>query len=265
MEAQKQDLWEQLRHLDPVLAGEIQVIPLQLQEIHSLLGNNPQTALLSFYTTNQGTHVLVLRTTSQNKPKLSHHFCPEKTEETLQQWLIDQWFKPYQAYRLASEKSEQEALLGQWITSMPKCLNELAQRLSLRKLVSKHLQDITQLILIPHYSLHLIPFAALPLKDNLLGERFKLRIVPSAQILKFCCDRLPQSINTNPKGQSFAMIENATDNLAFSQYECNFLAEYFQVPHHQRLRGRTMATREQCSILLRQSHIQSLHAQQFSL
>lgn len=41
----------------------------------------------------------------------------------------------------------------------------------------------------PHLFLHQIPFAALPLKDGYLGDRFRLRYAPSLQVLGFCQGR----------------------------------------------------------------------------
>jgi len=59
LETQKQQVWENLRREDPVLAGEIQVNPLSLSEIQKLLYDQPNTAILSFYTTNSDTHIFI--------------------------------------------------------------------------------------------------------------------------------------------------------------------------------------------------------------
>ncbi|GAA0373789.1 CHAT domain-containing protein [Bowmanella denitrificans] len=45
-------------------------------------------------------------------------------------------------------------------------------------------QDITELMLVPHANLHILPFAALPLKNGTrLGERFALTRIPSANTI----------------------------------------------------------------------------------
>lgn len=49
LEAQKQKIWEEIRRLDPVLAGEIQVSALEFSTMQKLI-DKPNTALLSFYT-----------------------------------------------------------------------------------------------------------------------------------------------------------------------------------------------------------------------
>jgi hypothetical protein len=89
LEAEKQQIWEQLRRLDPVLAGEIQVTPLKFDDIQKLI-DQPTTAILSFYTTSTDTHIFVLR---QNKITL--HTCTGQGLETLQNWIVQNWLMPY--------------------------------------------------------------------------------------------------------------------------------------------------------------------------
>ncbi|BAY27098.1 TPR repeat-containing protein [Calothrix sp. NIES-2100] len=60
LEAQKQQVWENLRRLDPVLAGEIQVSNPNFSAIQKLI-DQPTTAILSFYSTDNDTHIFVLR------------------------------------------------------------------------------------------------------------------------------------------------------------------------------------------------------------
>ena len=60
LEAEKQQIWEQMRRLDPVLAGQIQVSPMNLSSIQQLI-KVPTTAILSFYTTSNDTHIFIIR------------------------------------------------------------------------------------------------------------------------------------------------------------------------------------------------------------
>jgi tetratricopeptide (TPR) repeat protein len=62
-EAEKLLIWEQLRRLDPVLAGQIRVNPLKFPSIQQLI-DKPTTAIISFYTTVSDTFIFVVR---QNK------------------------------------------------------------------------------------------------------------------------------------------------------------------------------------------------------
>ncbi|MEH2149488.1 hypothetical protein [Nostoc sp.] len=89
LEAQKQQVWENLRREDPVLAGEIQVNPLSLSEIQNLI-NQPNTAILSFYTTNSDTHIFAVQ---QNQITL--HTCTGEGLDKLQGWIEQNWLLPY--------------------------------------------------------------------------------------------------------------------------------------------------------------------------
>ena len=117
---------------------------------------------------------------------------------------------------------------------MQPTLAELSQRLQLQQLIDNYLQDIEELIIVPHLYLHQIPFAALPISPKVaenpettapvpqttgqtrdyrnfagmddisdtkptppinidnneyLSDRFRIRVVPSCQILDFCHQR----------------------------------------------------------------------------
>jgi hypothetical protein len=69
LEAEKQQIWEQLRRLDPVLAGEIQVSAPDFTTMQELI-DQPTTAILSFYTTSNDTHIFILR-----KNQITLHTC----------------------------------------------------------------------------------------------------------------------------------------------------------------------------------------------
>lgn len=228
LEANKQDIWRQIRKLDPILAGQKQIDSLDFEQIQGLI-SNPTTAILSFYTSKDNTYVFIL---TQNKTT-QLHTCQGQGFKTLQQWLLDNWLKTY-----LEDKNK-------WRENIDKNLKKLSQRLRLNELISEHLAGIEELIIVPHLSLHLIPFAALPISNfplssvansevknpeeeekfsfihNLshssrafgvtpkktehkssatksssttssrqyLGQRFRLRILPSLQILNYCQQR----------------------------------------------------------------------------
>lgn len=111
--------------------------------------------------------------------------------------------------------------------------------------------------------LHQIPFAALPLNDTpipqsetpseqtrapkhqktptktapkpsqkqpeYLSDRFRIRIVPSCQILNFCHQ------GGNLKPATMGIVENATGDLPFTGYECETLATMHNVDKNSRL------------------------------
>src|SRR5919202_1281338 len=91
LEAEKLQIWEQLRRLDPVLAGEIKVDAPNFVQMQKLI-DQPTSAILSFYTTPNDIHIFILR---QNQ--ISLHTCPGQGIENLQGWISQNWLQPYAA------------------------------------------------------------------------------------------------------------------------------------------------------------------------
>lgn len=238
LEAEKQQIWEQLRSLDPVLAGEIQVSPPDFSAMQKLI-DQPTTAILSFYTTSNDTHIFVLR---QNQITL--HTCTGQSSETLQSWIFQNWLKPY------IEDS------NNWNSQISDFLVELAQRLQISNLISQHLESITELIIVPHLLLHQIPFAALPIEDvkhPYLGDKFLIRYTPNCQILEFCKQRGEVTENL-----TYGTVEDATNDLPFASFEGEKIAQMHQISSNRRLRGSSQATRDNYRKLAKQ--IQVLHS-----
>lgn len=94
--------------------------------------------------------------------------------EDFERWVAD-WKRDYQEYRQISPKSSQKET-HPWRVKMEERLNELAGILKIETLLT-HLTGITQLILIPHRDLHL-----LPLEYLFRGKGFTLTRLPSAQV-----------------------------------------------------------------------------------
>ncbi|MEH2374574.1 tetratricopeptide repeat protein [Nostoc sp.] len=201
LETQKQQVWENLRREDPVLASEIQVNPLSLSEIQKLI-DQPNTAILSFYTTNSDTHIFVAQ-----KNQITLHTCTGQGLEKLQGWINQNWLLPYMNdYK-------------KWETQINSILRELAERLQISELISQYLQGIEELILVPHLLLHQIPFAALPTGEyqEYLGDKFLIRYTPSCQILEFCKQR--DSVGTfNGTSLQYGTVEDAEDNLPCARF-----------------------------------------------
>ncbi|MHC5821669.1 MAG: tetratricopeptide repeat protein, partial [Nostoc sp.] len=89
LEAEKQQIWEQMRRLDPVLAGQIQVSPMNLSSIQQLI-KVPTTAILSFYTTSNDTHIFIIR-----QSQITLHTCTNLGLETLQESILTHWLEQY--------------------------------------------------------------------------------------------------------------------------------------------------------------------------
>jgi CHAT domain-containing protein len=239
LEAEKGRVWEQLRGLDPVLAGEIQVAHLSYQDIRKLI-EHPTSAILSFYTTAEDTYVFVVR-----QDRISLHTCIEQGLESLQNWIEQNWLELYQSDRQT------------WKARMGNLLRELTQRLQLQDIIDQHLSGIEELILVPHLLLHQIPFAALPISENsCLGDKFLIQYTPSCQILEFCRQR--GEIAADESSMQYGIVEDAMEDLPFSSFEGQQIASLFGIPNEYRLKGRSHATCHRYRLLARQ--VQGLHS-----
>ncbi len=253
LEAQKQNFLDELSRYDAVSAQLVDINPPDVSQIQAKLVDRLDVAILSFYTTTQDTHILIVRSNS-----IQCLTCPGQGFQ-LNSWLINEWLLAY----IVDKTS--------WQQNMPELLKQLAAKLELDRLVTEHLQDVSELILIPHLYLHLIPFAALPLNGNqqylgdsatqTLGDRFLLRYAPGCQVLKFCTDRTEL-----PPPQQYGTVENATEDLPFAAIEGDAIAQIFQIRDTDRLRGSHQATIEQYKELLgRVNSVVSCHHAQSRL
>lgn len=233
LEAQKQEIWQQIRQLDPVLAGEIQVDALNIAQMQQLIKCST-TAILSFFTTNTETYVFVLR-----QDGITLHTCNGQGLNTLQNWLNEEWSTSY-----SKDNS-------QWRDRLNSTLAQLAQRLQIDRLVEKHLDGIEELIIIPHLLLHQIPLAAIPVENGYLCDRFLIRYIPSCQILEFCQQR--QGIET----LTYGTVEDAEGNLPYASFEGEQIARLFQIPREKRLQGSQEATCKNYRQLIEK--VQSIH------
>jgi CHAT domain-containing protein len=217
----KQELYNKIRAYDPVLAGGISIAPINHSEIQQLILDT-HTAFLTFYSTNDDTHIFILK--KDQEPEL--FTCKGQGWNELQQWLVENWSKPYRSNSSA------------WQIQMPTILAEISQRLKLQNLIADHLTGIQEIVIVPHLLLHQIPFAALPINESpkLFGEEFTLRFIPSCQILQYCQQRKP--INTSTQG----IVEDADGSLLGARYEGQKIAEIYNVLDADRLRGKTQAT-----------------------
>ncbi|MGK7900175.1 MAG: CHAT domain-containing protein [Hormoscilla sp.] len=266
LEAEKLQLRQQLYKLDPAIAG----LHLNFTQLRSLI-HQPTTAILSFYTTNDHTHIFILR---QNQ--ITCHTCTKQGWGTLQKWLWQNWLIPY-----CHEKET-------WKQQITSILRELSQRLHLNDLIAQHLEGISELILIPHIYLHQIPFAALPLgEDEYLGDKFLIRTLPSCQILDFCHQKrsplaplrkggtgqVPLSkgdlggsqtqvpLSKGDLGGSLTMgiVEDTKNDLPLTNWEAQTVAQLYDIPDARRLKGEKAKVSEYQKLLQQVSSLLSTH------
>ncbi len=275
LEGEKQQIWENIRSLDPVLAGQVQVDPMEFAKMQKLIDNS-QTAILCFYTTTDDTHIFVIY--KDKVPQILT--CQGEGLGKFQKWIRESWLFPY----LLDRKI--------WQQGMGQFLSQLSQRLKVDELIGNCLDGIEELIVIPHLYLHQIPLAALPIEPpqpplakgglknenallassheppqpslakgglknldsalakeqesllspplnkggpgGVLSDYFLIRYVPSCRILEYCSK---EETIESPK---YGIVENATDDLYFTPFECEQIAEIVTQP--ERLKGSQEAT-----------------------
>ncbi|OZH52823.1 hypothetical protein AFK68_21860 [Hydrocoleum sp. CS-953] len=171
----QQQLWEKIRSSNRVLAEQLQVTSLSFTEIQQLI-KDEETAVLDFYSTSNNTYIFIL-----TQQELNVHICQREGIENLQNWIHHNWLKLH-----GKNTSE-------WQNQMENFLSELANRLGLNQLIEQ-LAEVKELIIVPHLYLHQIPFAALPVirqkETKYFCDYFRLRVVPSCQILSYCSERI---------------------------------------------------------------------------
>ena len=254
----KEKTWLQIRELDQVLAGTLEVPHLEFETLKKLIADSPKTALLSFYSTNEHTYIFVLRHSQKSDDGISLklYICENAGYEDLQTLVGNQWLIPY--------KEDNQT----WIQpqQMAQVLQEIAKKLNINDLVNNHLENIEELIIIPHIFLHLIPFAALPVHNSsssqitYLSDLFQLRIVPSAQILSYCQEREEKNPYPYLEGTKYATVEDASNDLIMASYECEKIVDLLDIPEIQRFKGKEKATVNNYRQLTKNENLRGLHS-----
>jgi CHAT domain-containing protein/tetratricopeptide (TPR) repeat protein len=262
------------RQEDAIAAGQMEVIPIEFATIQGLI-TTPNTAILSFYTTDDDTHIFII--TQAGEPQI--FTLPGQGFEILQQWLQQQWSLPYQFSnllanidKLTPEQQQElltthkeysqsnnfgdECLKIDWRDRMNDNLAAIADRLQLPQLVDRLPDNITELVIVPHLGLHQIPFTALPLNSGSsenLGDRFTIRYVASCQILRYCTDR--PSIESPRHGT----VADTDGTIPGSGYESDRVAEIYQIPDEFRLRGKQASKANYLDLLTKVNNLLSSH------
>ncbi|MDY7007733.1 MAG: tetratricopeptide repeat protein, partial [Cyanobacteriota bacterium] len=155
----------------------------------------------------------------------------------------------------ASRKQQKHELYKQWQDKMEGMLKELADRLRINQLIEK-LTNIKEIILVPFMFLHQIPLPALPLENGeYLGDKFRVRIAPSTQVLTFCRQQ-PQ--NRGAKLPRYGIVENTRDDLPYTPKECELVAQIYGVAPEHHLKGSKEATKAKYKQLLTREKVLGL-------
>jgi CHAT domain-containing protein len=284
LETERQTILQKIREKDAIAAGKMAVIPIELPTIQSSIKNH-NTAILSFYTTDDDTHIFII--TQTGSPQL--FTLPGQGLQTFQQWLYQQWSLPYmvddfkaninemtpeeqQEFIVRVNDIDEKLLTRNWRERMNDNLAAIADRLQLPQLIAQLPTNITELIVIPHLSLHQIPFAALPLNPLLcdgrrfanggvperrggflLGDSFTIRYVPSCQILQYCTERPALA---SPR---HGTVADTDGTLPGSAYESDRVAEICQILEEFRLRGKQASKANYLDLLAKVNNLLSSH------
>jgi CHAT domain-containing protein len=147
----------QLQAAAPELATLVTVSAVPSDELKALVG--PDEALVEYYGQDQDFYVFVL-----DRQKLQ---VARVDASGLDQRVRD--------WRAAIQQIDDGAWLGRAQTLYAQLWQPVADRITARKI-----------ILVPHGALHYLPFAALVAPDGgFLGDRYAMRLLPSASVLKF--------------------------------------------------------------------------------
>jgi CHAT domain-containing protein len=195
----------EIRKLDPVYAQQIAVNILDFEQIRKLLPN-PHTAILYCYTTDDHTYIIPICAATDSYI----HTAKGEGYQNFQIWLNRVWEREYAAIDNNGNSRHE------WHERMPDTLAEISRRLQLEdvcRYLSQH--QIEELIVVPHLELHQIPWAAIPLGDGLLGERFALRTIPSCQML----DYFPHRQDIPDEELKRVTFENPDSSLIGAEYE----------------------------------------------
>jgi CHAT domain-containing protein len=145
-----------------------------------------------------------------------------------------------------------------WIQNFPLRLQQLSNILHLEEILEKLIPDtITEIILIPHHKLHLVPLHALPLMDgSCLLDRFSsgVRYAPSCQLLQQIQQKQTYSLE-----QLFAIKNPKNDHppLQFADIELTNILS-INLFSHTEVIANEQATRE-AVITKNVQHIECLH------
>lgn len=234
---QTKQLINQIRSLDPFLAGLLRVEPWSQEILQNFI--HSRMALLSFYTSDNSAYIFIVKQRSnddawsdKNTVEIALHICPEKTGESLETWLTNYWLK-LDIETLQNTRDRMEEMLA-----------ELSQRLDIDRLINEHLVEVDELLIIPNLVLHRCPFVALPIAggEEFLGDRFRIRIAPSSHILNLsrqvrqARQSQPQSpITALNTSTSWGLMANSQPTSLLATYECAALAQRYSIPSEQLL------------------------------
>jgi CHAT domain-containing protein len=182
IEVKEQELARTLRdvsRVDPEYASLQQVAIATLDSVQAVLPK--QTTLIEYFTTGDEVLAFII---SRNDAKVVRRLCPASRALSLQERLAFQLEKFSLGEDFAATHSHH------MLESTKKRLQELHGNL-----IAPLIAEIRtpHLAIVPHGSLHLLPFHAFYDGERYLIDEFEISYAPSASVLKYCLEKEPVS------------------------------------------------------------------------
>ena len=197
---------------------------IAFSEIKALVDQN--TAIIEWYITNDQIIAFIITHNEDPMSEQQRLFWTSSSEDldSLTQ-KCQKYFEVYYAPRLKKHKGDddkQKELKEQWQSGLNTHLQQLADILHIKDIISLIPENVNRLILVPHRFLHLLPLHALPLpeqQDKCLLDKFNggISYTPSCQLLQ-----ISQELERNKFSHLFA-VQNPTDDLMYADLEVGTL------------------------------------------
>ncbi|MEH2262690.1 CHAT domain-containing protein [Nostoc sp.] len=172
---------------------------------------NEHTAIIEWYILNDKILAFILTKTREVTVRQSK---PED-REALRNW-IDKYLQNYYEQK------------HQWLNSLGESLKELASILHIDEILNQIPKHCDQLILIPHWFLHLFPLHAIPVNHNAENSCCLLDLFAGGVSYAPSCQLLQQvQQRKRPDFQSLFAIQNPTGDLNYTDLEVQVIQSYF--------------------------------------
>ncbi|EAZ90264.1 Protein prenyltransferase, alpha subunit, partial [Crocosphaera chwakensis CCY0110] len=185
------------------------------EQIQTLL--TPNQAIVYWFNSPMGLITFIIKQGLQ-QPIYKLNYSTSQGNSTIEQW-IKAWDEDYQDYRSKKDTEIEDKQEHSWRLNLSDRLESLKEILGISE-IENDLQDIEELILIPHQDLHRLPLHSLFTQKDLT-----ISYLPSLQIgLKL--QQKQQQLNKS-QTESLLSIENPRKDLVFSEIESAIINTYF--------------------------------------
>ncbi|WP_229550240.1 CHAT domain-containing protein [Nostoc sp. CHAB 5836] len=170
-----------------------------------------RTAIIEWYLLNDKILAFIIKP----RGELTVWQSQPEDREALENWL-NQYLQNYYNQK------------HQWQNNLGKELKKLASILHIDEILTQIPSHCDQVILIPHWFLHLFPLHALPVSQNSVNSRCLLDLFPRGVGYVPSCQLLQQvQMRQRPDFQSLFAIQNPTEDLNYTDLEVQVIQSYF--------------------------------------